>query len=120
MPKGSGAISCVDKRRENPPFGYSKECRFTLQQQIALVAEFHVNKIKPSRIAYRLGVDIARVEAWLAGELDKTVFFEQVKRYRLKKYRAQIAQADVLRGQVAYENRMMAESDFLAEHPSEN
>ena len=36
----------------------------TLEQQIELVAEFHVRcRIRPSRIAYRLGIDIAQVEA---------------------------------------------------------
>ena len=43
--------------------GYACECTLTLEQQIDLVAEFHVHRIRPSRIAYRLGIDIAQVEA---------------------------------------------------------
>ena len=51
----------TDSRRPNPPIGYACECTLTLEQQIDLVAEFHVHRIRPSRIAYRLGIDIAQV-----------------------------------------------------------
>jgi hypothetical protein len=40
---------------------------------MALVAEFHVHRIRPSRIAYRLGIDIASVEGWLSGEFVLTI-----------------------------------------------
>ena len=57
------------KRAPNPPLGYSRECKLTEAKQIRLVAEFHANRIRPSRIAYRLGIDIALIEALLTGAL---------------------------------------------------
>ena len=64
----------TDSRRPNPPMGYACECTLTLDQQIDLVAEFHVHRIRPSRIAYRLGIDIAQVEAWLSGRAGYRAF----------------------------------------------
>ena len=63
-----------DTRSPNPPVGYACECTLSRRQQIELVAEFHVHRIRPSRIAYRLGIDIAEVEAWLSGEQDEQQF----------------------------------------------
>ena len=34
----------TDSRRPNPPIGYACECTLTLEQQIDLVAEFHVRR----------------------------------------------------------------------------
>ena len=49
-----------------------------------LVAEFHVHRIRPSRIAYRLGIDIAQVEAWLSGEQDAERFQRLMAAHRQK------------------------------------
>jgi len=103
----------LDDRSPNPPIGYSQGCRFTQEQQLSLVAEFHVNKIRPSRIAYRLGIDIDSVEAWLAGEKDQERFSEYLFRHRRLRYQAQIKQADKHRGQQAYELRAAAHRDLL-------
>ena len=65
-------------RAPNPPLGYSRECHLTEAKQIRLVAEFHANRIRPSRIAYRLGIDIALVDALVAGEYQATLFSDQV------------------------------------------
>jgi len=67
-------MQAADNRSPNPPMGYACECSLTTDQQIDLVAEFHVHRIRPSRIAYRLGIDIAQVEAWLSGEQDSERF----------------------------------------------
>jgi hypothetical protein len=85
--------------------GYACECTLTLDQQIDLVAEFHVHRIRPSRIAYRLGIDIALVEAWLSGEQDIERFQRLINAHRRRKYQRQVRRADRLRGQQAYEMR---------------
>ena len=87
----------------------------TLEQQIDLVAEFHVHRIRPSRIAYRLGIDIAQVEAWLSGEQDAERFQRLMSAHRRRQYQRQIRRADRLRGQQAYELRLAAQQDLQQE-----
>jgi hypothetical protein len=79
---------------------------------MALVAEFHVHRIRPSRIAYRLGIDIARVEGWVSGEQDGDQFQRLVSAAKKKKYQAQMKRADRFRGQRAYEMRLAAHNDL--------
>jgi hypothetical protein len=79
---------------------------------MALVAEFHVHRIRPSRIAYRLGIDIARVEGWVSGEQDGDQFQLLVSAAKKKKYQAQMKRADRFRGQRAYEMRLAAHNDL--------
>ena len=102
----------TDSRRPNPPMGYACECTLTLDQQIDLVAEFHVHRIRPSRIAYRLGIDIALVEAWLSREQDIERFQRLINAHRRRKYQRQVRRADRLRGQQAYEMRLAAQQDL--------
>tara|TARA_B100000674_G_scaffold401798_1_gene347709 strand:- start:163 stop:441 length:279 start_codon:yes stop_codon:yes gene_type:complete len=85
-------------------------------QQIDLVAEFHVNRIRPSRIAYRLGIDLAQVEAWLSGEQDSDRFHDLVRRHRRRKYQMQLRRAAQLRGQQSYEMRLAAERDLSQQY----
>ena len=47
-----------DTRTPSPPYGYSRECHYTRDKQVHIVAEYHAHKIRPSRIAYRVGIDI--------------------------------------------------------------
>ena len=101
-----------DTRSPNPPVGYACECTLSRHQQIELVAEFHVHRIRPSRIAYRLGIDIAQVEAWLSGEQDEQQFQHLMALHRRRKYQVQLHRADRLRGQKAYEMRVAAKKDL--------
>ena len=71
-----------DTRTPSPPLGYAKPCTHNLQQQIHIVAEFHVYKIKPKRIAYRTGIDIALIEKLLAGESHQKTFKQLLALYR--------------------------------------
>ena len=105
-------MQAVDDRTPNPPMGYACKCNLTTDQQIALVAEFHVHRIRPSRIAYRLGIDIAQVEAWLSGEQDNDYFQRLITAHKRRKYNMQLRQADRLRGQRAYELRLAAQQDL--------
>ena len=108
-------IQVTDSRRPNPPIGYACECTLTPEQQIDLVAEFHVHRIRPSRIAYRLGVDIAQVEARFSGQQDAERFQRLLAAHRRRKYQLQIRRADRLRGQQSYELRLAAQQDLQQE-----
>ena len=105
-----------DNRSPNPPIGYACDCTLSLEQQIDLVAEFHVNRIRPSRIAYRLGVDLARVEAWLSGERDSDRFQDLIRGHRRRKYQMELRRAEQFRGQRSYEVRLAAERDLAQQH----
>ena len=83
-------MRAADNRSPNPPMGYACECSLTTDQQIDLVAEFHVHSIRPSRIAYRLGIDIAQVEAWLSGEQDSERFQQLIAVHKKRKYQLQV------------------------------
>lgn len=45
----STEASKIDTRTPSPPYGYSRVCTHSREQQIHIVAEFHVHKIRPSR-----------------------------------------------------------------------
>ena len=101
-----------NKRAPNPPLGYSRECLLTEAKQIRLVAEFHANRIRPSRIAYRLGIDIALIEALLEGEYQPTFFAEQLASAQKRRRDLRVKSSSKLRGQAAYEARKNAERDY--------
>ena len=113
-------MQTTDGRRPNPPMGYACECTLTPDQQIDLVAEFHVHRIRPSRIAYRLGIDIAQVEAWLSGEEDRARFQRLVSVHRRRKYQLQVRRAERFRGQQSYELRLAAQRDLQQGHLMDN
>ena len=73
--------SAKDTRTPSPPFGYSRVCTHSKEEQIHIVAEFHAHKIRPSRIAYRIGIDIALIEELIAGEAEEGRFSRLVARY---------------------------------------
>ncbi len=75
----------VDTRTPSPPLGYSKACTHSMQQQIHIVAEFHVHKINPKRIAYRTGIDITLVEDLIAGESQEKLFKRLLAHYRTRR-----------------------------------
>ncbi len=64
----------TDLRKPSPPFGYSRVCTYTLEQQIDIVALFHANRIKPARIAYRVGIDLDLIETLIDGSGHKKQF----------------------------------------------
>ncbi len=101
-----------DDRTPCPPLGYSCQCDLPLYRQIELVAEFHAYRIRPSRIAYRLGIDIALIDALLGGEREPERFETLVRYYRKRRMSARIREADRKRGQAAYEERQQALRDF--------
>ena len=105
----------TDTRAPCPPYGYSRVCTLPVARQIELVAEFHAHRIRPSRIAYRLGIDIALIDALLAGEHEERRFEVLVRGYRQRRFRQRLRDSEQVKGQVAYELRERALRDLQAQ-----
>lgn len=105
----------ADARTPSPPYGYSCECRHSREEQIHIVAEFHAHKIRPSRIAYRIGIDIAFVEALIAGEIEKERFPRLVEQYRRQRYQQRMRDSRGRSGVARYEMQQQIEREFARE-----
>lgn len=90
-------------------------CDHSREQQIHIVAEFHAHKIRPSRIAYRVGIDIAFIEELIAGETEVERFPLLVARYRRKRYQQRMRDSNVRTGIRRYEQQQRIERDFQRE-----
>lgn len=108
-------VKTADNRTPSPPYGYSRECTHTREEQIHIVAEFHANKIRPSRIAYRVGIDIAFIEALIAGETEPKRFPALVRRYRRNRYQQRMADSSRRNGVARYELQQVIEREFQQE-----
>jgi hypothetical protein len=104
-----------DERTPSPPYGYSRPCELDRAQQIEVVAQFHANRIRPNRIAYRMGIDIALVEALIAGEEEPQRFAAMVERYRGQRYRDRMRDSSRQRGSGRYELQQQIEKEFQQE-----
>ncbi len=104
-----------DTRTPSPPYGYSRECTHNREQQIHIVAEFHAHKIRPSRIAYRVGIDIAFIEALIAGELEAERFPNLVAHYRKKRFQQRMQDTQSRSGGSRYEQQQKIEREFRTE-----
>lgn len=80
-----------------------------------IVAEFHAHKIRPSRIAYRVGIDIAFIEELIAGETEPVRFAQLVKQYRTGRYKQRLRESARRTGAARYELQQEIERDFLQE-----
>ena len=105
----------TDQRTPSPPWGYSKLCSHTREQQIHIVAEFHAHKILPSRIAYRVGIDIAFIEELIAGETEAGRFERLVAHYRKARYARRMSESKRSKGVVQYEMQQKIEQEFCRE-----
>src|SRR6056297_1704370 len=105
-----------DTRTPSPPFGYSRECHYDRDKQVRIVAEFHANKIRPSRIAYRVGIDIALIEALIAGEIEAERFPRLVADYRRQRYANRMQRAAArTSGITRYETQQQIEQEYQRE-----
>lgn len=104
-----------DTRTPSPPYGYSRECTHSREQQIHIVAEFHAHKIRPSRIAYRVGIDIALIEELIAGEVEAERFPKLVAYYRGQRYRQRLRDSSGRKGIARYELQQQIEHEFKQE-----
>ena len=105
----------TDTRTPSPPYGYSRVCTHSPEEQIHIVAEFHAHKIRPSRIAYRVGVDIALIEALIAGEIEVKRFPYLVAHYRKQRYHQRMWNTKNKKGIAQYEMQQRIESEFHKE-----
>jgi hypothetical protein len=108
-----------DDRTPSPPFGYSRPCTLDRDAQIRVVAQFHAHRIRPNRIAYRMGIDIAFVEALIAGEVEAPLFSSLVEAYRRQRYRERLQASATLRGNQRFEQQQRIEEDFRLESTAE-
>ena len=104
-----------DPRTPSPPYGYSRTCTHSREQQIHIVAEFHAHKIRPSRIAYRVGIDIAFIEELIAGEIEQERFPRLVARYRRQRFAQRMQQSTARKGVSRYEQEQRIEREFRQE-----
>jgi hypothetical protein len=104
-----------DPRTPSPPLGYSRVCTHSREQQIHIVAEFHAHKIRPSRIAYRVGIDIAFIEELIAGETEPEHFANLVKHYRRGRYQQRLRDSNRRNGIARYEQQQKIEHEFAQE-----
>ena len=104
-----------DERTPNPPDGYSRCCELNHEQQIAAVAQFHAHRIKPNRIAYRMGIDIAFVESLIAGETHAREFVALLERFRGQRFRDRMRATDQQRGAARFELQKQIENEFHRE-----
>lgn len=101
-----------DKRTPSPPYGYSRECHYPLEQQIRIVAEFYAHNIRPSRIAYRMGIDIDLVEKLIAGEVHQEAFSELLSYYRKHRRKQRLKDTHQLSGSARFEQQVQIEKEF--------
>ena len=102
----------TDKRTPSPPYGYSRECHYPLEQQIRIVAEFYVHNIRPSRIAYRMCIDIDLIDKLIAGEVHQDAFREMVSYYRKTRRKQRLQDSQQLRGSARVELQERIEREF--------
>jgi hypothetical protein len=102
----------TDTRTPSPPYGYSRDCHYPLEQQIRIVAEFYVHNIRPSRIAYRMGIDIELVEKLIAGEVHEDVFREMVIYHRKHRRNQRLKDSRRIKGSARVELQVEIEKDY--------
>lgn len=101
----------TDNRTPSPPYGYSCVCTLDEEEQLRVVAQFHANQIRPNRIAYRMGIDIAYIEGLIAGEVEAERFGALVQRYRKQRYRDRLRKSRKHRGTGRYELQQQIEKE---------
>lgn len=104
-----------DTRTPSPPYGYSRPCLHDREEQIHIVAEFHAHRIRPSRIAYRVGIDIAFIEALIAGEEEAELFPKLVAQYRRKRFTQRMADTQAQQPGSRYEVQQRIVREFERE-----
>lgn len=90
-------------------------CTHSREQQLHIVAEFHAHKIRPTRIAYRVGIDIAFIEELIAGESEPVKFKQLVAYYRKQRYAKRMNDSRRRKGVVQYEQQQKIDSEFHRE-----
>ena len=105
----------IDQRTPSPPFGYSRLCHYDHDDQVRIVALYAANKIRPPRIAYREGIDIALVEALIAGEVEQDRFASWLDYYRKERRRERLQQTGKLIGSARFEQEARIEQEIKSD-----
>jgi hypothetical protein len=82
---------------------------------VEVVAQFHAHRIRPNRIAYRTGIDIALVEALIAGEQDPERFAFFLAKHRRSRFQQRMRESGGERGVSRYELQQRIEQEFQLE-----
>ena len=80
-----------------------------------IVALYAANKIRPPRIAYREGIDIALVEALIAGEVEQDRFASSLDYYRKERRRERLQQTRKLIGSARFEQEARIEQEIKSD-----
>ena len=80
-----------------------------------IVAEFHAHKIRPSRIAYRVGIDIAFIEELIAGETEPRAVCAAGETLSHRALPTTPAGTQVNTGVARYEQQQQIEREFAQE-----
>ena len=105
----------IDQRTPSPPFGYSRLCHYDHDDQVRIVALYAANKIRPPIIAYREGIDIALVEALIAGEVEQDRFASWLDYYRKERRRERLQQTRKLIGSARFEQEARIEQEIKSD-----
>ena len=76
------------------------------------MAEFYVHNIRPSRIAYRVGIDIDLIEKLIACEVHEDVFREMVIYYRKHRRNQRLKDSHRIKGFARVELQVEIEKDY--------
>ena len=93
-------------------------CTLAPDRQIEVVAQYHAHRIRPNRIAYRTGIDIALVEALIAGEVEAERFAALLARHRRQRYRDRMDSSAQERAGSRYELQQRIEREYRQEQES--
>ena len=80
-----------------------------------IVALYAANKIRPPRIAYREGIDIALVEALIAGEVEQDRFASWLDYYRKERRGERLQQTRKLIGSARFEQEARIEQEIKSD-----
>lgn len=109
-----------DSRTPSPPFGYSRPCDLSPARQVEVVAQYHAHRIRPNRIAYRTGIDIALVEALIAGEEQPERFAYLLARHRRQRFQQRMRDSSKKSGVSRYEFQQQIEREFESEQKTDS
>lgn len=102
----------IDQRTPSPPFGYSRQCDYSYEEQVRIVALYTANRIRPPRIAYREGIDIALVEALIAGEIEQDRFQRWLAYYRKQRRQERLKATKKMVGSARFELESRIEAEL--------
>ena len=95
-----------------PSSAAAKQSNKSLNQQISVVAEFHVHKIKPQRIAYRTGIDLHLVEQLINEQCHTALFKRLVNRHKKARREQRLKASLKLKGMARSQLQEKIERDF--------